>query len=157
MSKTYGAGLSRYKDPEKRLAWVKEWKRTHPRNVAESNARGNARIKKEALARYGKNGEHVCCWDRCTIDDLDMLTPDHVNNDGAQHRKQRGKGWTGADAYRKLSNLGWPPGFQTLCWNHQWKKEIARRRERAIARISKSVEAQANCPAACQPTGQLFV
>jgi len=132
--KSYGVALLRYKDPEKRLAWQKEWKRTHPRNVAESNSRSNARLKVAALKHYGKGGEHICCWDGCEIDDLDMLTLDHINNDGAKHRG-RGKGWTGADAYRKLAKAGWPDGFQTLCWNHQWKKEIAKRRDKQQARL----------------------
>jgi len=29
----------------------------------------------------------------------------------------------------KLKRDGYPEGLQTLCHNHQWKKEILRRRE----------------------------
>lgn len=65
-----------------------------------------------------------CVWPGCEVSDPDMLTIDHVNNDGAQDRKiDRG----GHDFYRRLQVKGYPEGFQTLCANHQLKKEIQRR------------------------------
>lgn len=44
--------------------------------------------KRLVLAFYGKNGEAKCCWPDCEVDDLDMLSLDHVNNDGADHRRE---------------------------------------------------------------------
>ena len=31
--------------------------------------------------------------------------------------------------YKARRKAGFPDGFQTLCHNHQWKKELMRRRE----------------------------
>jgi hypothetical protein len=73
---------------------------------------------------YGTLG---CCWEGCSIVDPDMLTLDHINNDGNVTRKGSYKG--GVSFYAKVKRDGFPEGFQTLCHNHQWKKEILRRRE----------------------------
>ena len=74
------------------------------------------------LTHYGKDGRLMCCWEGCTISDPDMLSLDHVNNDGAQDVRKS------ATLYRHLIRNGFPEGFQTLCWNHQWKKELIHRR-----------------------------
>jgi hypothetical protein len=84
-------------------------------------------VKTEVLAHYGKKGELKCCWQDCEITDVDILTLDHVNNDGAQERRTRPNN-NGASFYIRLRYEGYPNGFQTLCCNHQWKKEILRRR-----------------------------
>jgi hypothetical protein len=55
-----------------------------------------------------------------------MLSLDHVNNDGAKDRVGNLKG--GYAFYRWLKTHGFPGEFQTLCHNHQWKKELMRRR-----------------------------
>jgi hypothetical protein len=88
---------------------------------------GTERIKLEVLTHYGKNGQLLCCWNGCTITDVDMLSIDHVNNDGNIDRKS---GWTGSGRrlYAKLKKQNYPDGYQTLCHNHQWKKEILRRK-----------------------------
>jgi hypothetical protein len=82
------------------------------------------KTKLHVLAYYGKEKRLQCCWDTCGICDPDMLTIDHVNNDGAVDRKTRG----GKEIYRRLVARGYPLGYQTLCHNHQWKKEMMRRR-----------------------------
>jgi hypothetical protein len=84
-------------------------------------------VKARVLTHYGKNGTLQCCWDSCKIVDIDMLTLDHVNNDGCID-PDRPKG--SALFYGRIERKGFPPGFQTLCWNHQWKKEIQKRRDR---------------------------
>src|SRR5208282_117226 len=90
--------------------------------------------KTRVLTHYGKNGELKCCWTGCEISDVDILTLDHVNNDGASQRKT---GW--ADQCHWVERHGLPEGFQTLCWNHQWKKELIRRRaEFAIPKLRKA-------------------
>ena len=87
----------------------------------------NQRLKQEVLTHYGKDGNLQCCWPECTIKDLDMLSLDHVNDDGAEHRKHIGKG---TRMYLWAKRCGFPVGIlQTLCHNHQWKKELTRRRK----------------------------
>ena len=92
--------------------------------IAAKNTR--AAIKSAVLTYYG-NGQMCCIWDGCTVVDPDMLTIDHVNNGGTQDRLMNGRG--GHDFYRRLQRDGFPEGFQTLCANHQLKKEILRRQE----------------------------
>jgi hypothetical protein len=64
-----------------------------------------------------------------------MLSLDHVNNDGSKDRK-RG---TGNNLYLSVEREKYPDGFQTLCHNHQWKKEIMRRRELRAQKFRKSL------------------
>lgn len=74
-------------------------------------------IRHEILSAYGKDGRPACV--RCGFaDDHRALQIDHVNNDGAAHRRQLGFGRGGGIwFYRRLRRLGFPPGYQTLCAN----------------------------------------
>jgi hypothetical protein len=58
-----------------------------------------------------------------------MLSIDHAENNGAEERRNN-KSNAGITFYAKLKSLGFPVGYQTLCHNHQWKKELMRRREK---------------------------
>jgi hypothetical protein len=60
-----------------------------------------------------------------------MLTLDHINDEGAIHRRQIGGG--GSVMYTRVKKEGFPSGFQTLCANHQTKKELRRKRQKALA------------------------
>ena len=91
----------------------------------EQNAKRVIEKKTIALTQYGPEKQIKCSWSDCMVTDLDMLSLDHIDNSGARDRKIRG---TGISLYMSLMKDGWPPGFQTLCHNHQWKKEILRRR-----------------------------
>lgn len=64
--------------------------------------------REEVLSHYG--GRCACCGE----DSIEFLTIDHVNNDGAAHRREIAPGnkiclW--------LQRNGYPSGFQILCWN----------------------------------------
>jgi hypothetical protein len=89
----------------------------------------NLAIKREVLTHYGRKGALRCCWRGCTITDLDMLTLDHVNNDGAAHRKQIGQ----RTLYRWVRKNNFPDGFQTLCGGHQLKKQILLKRSSSFS------------------------
>jgi hypothetical protein len=56
------------------------------------------------------------------------LTIDHINNDGWAERKKHRTGKTGGAVYHRLRHKKFPTGYQTLCMNHQLKKEILRKR-----------------------------
>lgn len=86
-----------------------------------------AETKLLVLSHYGPNGKLQCSWPDCTVIDPDMLSLDHVNNDGSKDRAGSCPG--GVQFYVKLKGKGFPEGFQTLCHNHQWKKELMRRRK----------------------------
>jgi hypothetical protein len=144
----------RKENPELCKEMIKDWEKRNPDKVKVKNAKyraehleeraettakwraGNPEKEEEYLAalktrvysHYGPNGMCQCCWEGCAIQDLDMLSLDHINNDGAEERKS-GRG-SGRSLYLKLEKAGFPEGFQTLCHNHQWKKELVRRRDR---------------------------
>jgi hypothetical protein len=81
----------------------------------------------EVLSHYG-NGKLCCVWPDCEVSDVDMLTIDHVNNNGAEHRRELGTKGKANHLYRILKSSGYPEGYQTLCANHQLKKELVRKR-----------------------------
>lgn len=82
-------------------------------------------IKAQVLSHYGKDENLHCSWPDCIEVDIDILTLDHINNDGYKDRN----GNKGASKlYARLIRECFPTGFQTLCANHQLKKEILRRR-----------------------------
>ena len=63
--------------------------------------------------------------------DIDMLTLDHINNNGgvdARHAVSRSRTNTSTGMYTKARKQGFPDGLQTLCANHQLKKETLRAR-----------------------------
>jgi hypothetical protein len=65
---------------------------------------------------------HKCNWPGCNVTDINFLTGDHINNNGAEHRRKIG---TGSDViHRWLIKNNFPPGFQVLCWNHQHFKRL---------------------------------
>ena len=85
-------------------------------------------LKSAVMSAYGKNGNARCCWDGCNVRDLDMLTLDHLENNGAEHRRvytKTGRGG-GSLLYFTLQKQGFPAGYQTLCANHNLKKHILR-------------------------------
>lgn len=68
------------------------------------------KVKKEVFKYYGGK----CA--RCGESDFDVLTIDHKNQKGAEHRKQEGLK-AGASIYRWLRNHSYPKGFRLLCYN----------------------------------------
>ena len=94
--------------------------------------------KLKVLTHYGKDGNCQCCWDGCQETDPDVLSIDHVENNGAAERKELTKNQKsttrnggGHRFYQYLKRNQFPSGYQTLCMNHQWKKELIRRRDEA--------------------------
>lgn len=76
----------------------------------------NLAAKTRCFQAYG--GKCACCGESNPI----FLSIDHINNDGADHRREIGGG--GPIIYRWLKKHNWPLGFQVLCYNCQWGKRI---------------------------------
>jgi len=91
------------------------------RNRITARRRYNER-KNNVLMAYG--GRCIACG----INDMDVLTVDHINNDGADHRREL----VGNDLhtygssyiYRYLVKNNYPNGFQVLCFNCNFKKHL---------------------------------
>lgn len=77
-------------------------------------------MKETVMNHYG--GKCACCGEG----EIVFLTIDHVNNDGAAHRRQlrnRGQGG-GLWFYRWLIKHGYPASFQVLCLNCNLAKHV---------------------------------
>lgn len=78
---------------------------------------------KEDIIRNYSNGS-MCCA-HCGFKDIRALCLDHINNDGAKHRKELiGKNaGLGSAIYNILRKENFPKGFQVLCCNCNIIKE----------------------------------
>jgi hypothetical protein len=70
-------------------------------------------------AVYQAYGGYVCSC--CGETEPSFLSIDHINNDGAEHKRSNNLR-TGQQMYRWLAKNGFPKGFQVLCMNCQWGK-----------------------------------
>lgn len=89
------------------------------------------KIKGYRAANKVKVFEHygsICCI--CGEADLDVLTVDHINNDGASHRRIlfAHRPIDGHTFYQWLITNNFPNEFQVLCRNCNWKKHLQYRR-----------------------------
>ena len=115
--------------------YMREWRTRNPeryREKAATNARKRRRanpekyraisrkvyikLKLDVLIAYG--GHCNCCGEN----QYEFLTLDHVNNDGAEHRRRLNT--RGYAVYAEARKLGFPPTFQVLCMNCNFAKGI---------------------------------
>jgi hypothetical protein len=110
---------------EKKKASIRasKWNKENPKRHKEIHKAMRARRKLDVLTHYGPKGKLGCCWKGCKVIDIDMLSLDHMNNDGHLHLKN-GLKVQGQALYLDVKNRNFPKGFQTLCHNHQQKKMI---------------------------------
>ena len=74
---------------------------------------GRDNLKREVYQHYGNN-KCACCGET----EWTFLTIDHINNDGATHRKElKYHSKCGHGFYVWLKQQNWPGGFQVLCQN----------------------------------------
>lgn len=101
------------------ITWVNS-KRDHIRAYHESYKVRNLELrtqrKKAAMDQYG--GKCFCCGET----DIRFLTIDHINEDGAEHRRKiapdfKGTVPGGEHFYRWLAKNDWPFGLQVACYN----------------------------------------
>ncbi len=84
----------------------------------------NIRKKKQVFEKYG--GSICNC---CGETEFDFLQLDHVENNGASHKRKLSSNGTKSDGSTKLYSWvienGYPEGFQVLCANCNWGKRIS--------------------------------
>jgi len=114
------------------------WNLKNVTSVQKSYSKYKKSIKLKCLKHYGEK----CAM--CGEGDCDVLTLDHVNNDGAKHRRKTRK--SGSAFYLMLQQKGFPdnPPLQTLCANCQWRKNARRPvnvyRDNLSLSVSKSLK-----------------
>ena len=85
-------------------------------DCGEKRKRVSEKLKLEVFSYYGQK----CCL--CSNEDLDVLSIDHIKNDGKKHREKISQ-----HLYSWLKKYNYPEGFQCLCYNCNWKKHIKNR------------------------------
>lgn len=108
-----------HNNPQPRIDYAAAWhkaNRAHSQEIKnDSQRRLRAEAKKLAFDHYGN--KCACCGET----ELVFLQIDHVNNDGAVHRKGSG-GLRGASICQWLIKKNFPEGFQILCRNCNFSK-----------------------------------
>lgn len=113
---------------EKRRKWNKEWIENNRERYNAAKFKYREKCKVETIKFYS-NGSMNCLY--CGYSDLDALVLDHINDDGAAHRKLLGissRGSAGMNTYEALKREGYPDGLQVLCANCNTKKQAVKLR-----------------------------
>jgi len=98
---------------------MREWRLANLERHKATNRRNDQRIKDECYNAYGG---YICAC--CGETQPKFLSLDHINNDGAEHRRQVAgmNAGGGKKIYSWLIANNFPPGFQILCMNCNWGK-----------------------------------
>lgn len=102
---------------EEKIPWNKR-----PENhnkVKDICKKSNHKLKLEVLIHYSGNPPEC---KHCGNMDIRVLNIDHINNDGAKHRKEVGSLGTGF--YSWLKRMKYPKDYQVLCFNCNWIKRL---------------------------------
>jgi len=128
----------RERNPGLAAARVREWVKNNPERHRQNGRNHVAKLKALCYAFYGPNCK--CCGES----ESKFLTIDHMNNDGAEHRKEI----RGDKIYGWLVRNGFPDGFQVLCWNCNLGKQmnhgVCPHQEEGSTTIPSGSRAQAN-------------
>lgn len=117
---------------ERKRIWNKEWIKNNRERYNSSKYLYRERVKEEVIRYYSK-GEMKCAI--CGFDNIDGLCIDHINNDGAEHRKKyhiSGRNSAGTNTYEVLKREKFPDGMQVLCANCNLIKEMERKRKERL-------------------------
>jgi len=107
----------KYKDrPEYRKQYYLE----HREEIKQKARNRRIKIKLKVLQHYSQSPYPFCSC--CNEKHWEFLEIDHINNDGAKHRKELGLNKGGTQFFRWLIKNNFPEGFQVLCRNCNWAK-----------------------------------
>ena len=89
----------------KGLTGTEQQRKQHERSV---------KFQREVFSHYMTDGKIKCSCPNCEVDDINVLTIDHKNNDGAEHRRRVG---CGDPVYKDIINQNYPDTYRILCRN----------------------------------------
>ena len=110
----------------------KIWQQENYERYRENYQRYQNDLKYKVFLLYS-NSDVPCCV-KCGVTDIDVLSLDHINNDGWGNRIAHQKLWRKALEEKDKSK------YQTLCCNCNWKKNIEYRRAKALLKYQKRME-----------------
>ena len=88
----------------------------YKKKINRDNQKRRDEIRDRVYRAYG--GYRCSC---CGETERMFLSIDHINNDGAKHRRDNRLN-SSEQMYRWIARNGFPDGFQILCMNCQWGK-----------------------------------
>ncbi len=118
----YDARKKRYRREGRYEDHTKEYSLRYRKEHKEFLQQQREQARVEVLSYYSAAGYPTCAC--CGIIDVDILTIDHINDDGNKQRKELGWRGSGIPFYNYLKEHDYPPGYQVLCQNCNWKKRI---------------------------------
>jgi hypothetical protein len=123
------ARKNRQKNPEKMRAIEKKYYDAKGKLTKQKSKEDR---KRKVFTEYSKqvSGSNVICCAKCgLIDKLEFFNIDHITG-----RKSMGHphGFGGDILYRELEEKAFPDGFQVLCWNCNYLKELTIRRKNLL-------------------------
>jgi hypothetical protein len=110
------ANLTPEEKEDKRARWRAWYYQNQERMQQDYNTRtkkAHAKLRFEVLAAYSRDGAPECSC--CGETTLEFLALDHVNGDGAAHRKEIGR--HALSTYRWAKKNEYPSTLQVLCHN----------------------------------------
>jgi len=107
------------KNKEKKREYGKRYREKHRELVNQRQRKYLVRLRMKVLNHYSTPLPKCAC---CGESILEFLTIDHINNDGAKHRKKIGGSHS---IYRWLVKNNFPEGFQVLCLNCNCGKQMS--------------------------------
>lgn len=117
---------------DKRREWNDKWMETNADRYTFLRVQSNARRRRHVLCLYADPPRCV----ECGFDKVDGLVLDHINNDGAQHRKEvkvNCRGSTGGGSmYEIVRRSGKLDNLQVLCANCNTIKQTKHFRLRTL-------------------------
>lgn len=114
------------------IEYAKEWYKGKRNHVSMYRKERNLKIKLNTLTHYG-NGKCACV--KCGENRLACLSLDHIDGNGAEHRREIGR--TAIALYFWLIKNDFPEGYQTLCMNCQFVKKVFHNEYSAKTKNSK--------------------
>ncbi|MFZ4436798.1 MAG: hypothetical protein ACOYOS_00060 [Syntrophales bacterium] len=104
--------------------------------------RGARAILRLEIQSHYSSGALTCA--RCGFGDVRALDLDHIENNGGDHRKAIGRRGATYDIYAELKRHGFPEGYQILCRNCNWIKEMEKRSQRQCDASTPATREEAN-------------
>ncbi len=98
---------------EKISEYKKQWYQLNREKILEQQKQWY-QLNREKIIKYYSNGTMTCECPGCTENQIEFLCIDHINNNGAEHRKEIGGRTT---MYLWLIKNNFPSGFRVLCFN----------------------------------------
>jgi len=105
------AAIKRYQQSDVGKANIKRYRENNKEKIRLIHEKWRKNNKKVVMDHYGNKCS--CCDET----ELKFLTIDHINDDGAKHRRKIGRKLTGQDFYRWIIVNKFPKNLQILCFN----------------------------------------